>query len=89
MEDILVRELRRKVGEEIPKVLPQATKVSRDEALMEAEYLLKRRLMETMPTTLEEAKRILEDTFKMIYAYFKSLNYDIPPEELLSYLKRG
>ena len=88
MEDLLVKELRQKIAEQQVDTRGEVRKVSRDEALSEAEYLFKRTLLENRPRTLEEAQTIFTNLFRMIYAYFRSLDYDIPPNELVRYLLR-
>jgi len=85
-EEILIKALRQKISEQVPRQIGEVQKVSRDEALTEAEYIFKKQLMESRPRNLEEANTILQNTFKMIYAYFKSLGYNIPPEELINHI---
>ncbi len=86
-EDIIVKELRQKIDQQKPKE-GKTKKVSRDEALLEGEYILKRTLMENRPKSLEEANQILQNAMRMIYAYFRSLDYDISPQEFISYITR-
>jgi len=80
LDEILLRKIRQQVDEAKPKTTSKEMKLSRDEALLEAEYLFKKGIL------MGES---LENIFYIIYGYLRKAGYDdIRPPELLKFLFR-
>jgi exonuclease VII small subunit len=87
-EDTLIKNLRDRAENTPAVTLSKTTPIGKEEAMSEAEYIVKRILLESKPTTLEESQKMLEHAFKLAYTYLNKVNVHIDSKELVEYLTR-
>lgn len=88
-EEALMQRIRDKAETTKPKEVGPQTKVTKEEALREAEYIGKRFLAESQPPAdLAGVQQLINEAMMMIYAYLHKVGIHIPPDELKDYLLR-
>jgi hypothetical protein len=80
IDEVILRKIRQEAKEAKPKEVGKTQKLSREEVLLEAEYILKKGILMN-----EDLNKI----FYLIFGYLKKAGYDdIKPPELIRFLFR-